>query len=68
MVEARDEPEERNKLAVMADLMHEEAIDLCYVVKKHDEAIRLLRSAIAIRESVLGKYDNDTGLVKYSYI
>lgn len=50
---------EQVKLAAM---YHDRGIDYCYVERDGDKALVELRKAVLLRESVLGKYSNDTAL------
>jgi hypothetical protein len=50
---------ERVKLAAQC---HDKGIDFCYVHHEYDNALIELRKAVALRESLLGKYHNDTAL------
>jgi tetratricopeptide (TPR) repeat protein len=62
MTEYRDEAEPDDQRCREADRLHERAIDLCYVLNDYDKAVEALRKAVALRESILGKYNNDTAL------
>ena len=47
---------------------HDRGIDLCYMEKDYTQALTELREAILLRESLLGKYHNDTALSYFRII
>lgn len=46
----------------LAEKYHDRGIDLCYVDSDFDKALVQLHKAVNLRESILGKYHNDTAL------
>jgi tetratricopeptide (TPR) repeat protein len=58
----QSDDKKHSELAKIADRHHDSGIDLCYVHHDHDKALVELRKAAALRESIVGKYQNDTAL------
>lgn len=61
-IDDRDTEEEYDAREREAERLHDRAIDYCYVLHDYDKAVEEIKKAIALRESVLGKYNNDTAL------
>lgn len=62
MNDYRDDEEHGIELLKEAERLHERGIDFCYVLNDYDKAVTEMRKAVALRESILGKYNNDTAL------
>jgi tetratricopeptide (TPR) repeat protein len=61
LFEKEQEKEDREQVK-LAERYHDRGIDFCYVEHDFDKALIELRKAVLLRESILGKYHNDTAL------
>jgi hypothetical protein len=47
---------------------HDRGIDFCYIHQDCDASMDELRKAVALRESLLGKFHNDTALTNFRIV